>query len=243
MSEQVAIGWGQEWRATPPFRLAWLSPLAALWCSVALGLHEREHVRCDTDECGVSGRGIDRLGQSEAEAGLLHGLIERCAVGDKVAFQRLYDLQAARLHGVALRITRQTSLAADAVHDAFLQVWQQAARFDAERGTPEIWLTALVRYRALDIARRLGREQGGYEPPEEADTQPDALSRLMADADGAALHRCLAELEPDRRSLLVSAFVDGLSHSQIATRSDLPLGTIKSWIRRALLGLRRCLEP
>ena len=65
----------------------------------------------------------------------------------------------------------------------------------------------------------------------------------MVDADGRALKRCLDELEPDRRGLLISAFVDGLSHSQIAARSSMPIGTIKSWIRRALLGLRRCLEP
>ncbi len=172
----------------------------------------------------------------------LGGLIERCAAGDKAAFRRLYDLQSGRMHGIALRITRQASSAADAVHDAFLQVWQQAARFDAERGAPEAWLTALVRYRALDIARRLGREQGGYEAPEEADTQPDVLSRMMTDADGRALHRCLEQLEPERRKLLVSAFVEGLSHSQIASRTSQPIGTIKSWIRRALIGLRGCLE-
>lgn len=172
----------------------------------------------------------------------LRGLIERCPAGDKAAFRRLYDLQSARLHGIALRITRQTSSAADAVHDAFLQVWQQASRFDAERGAPEAWLTALVRYRALDIARRLGREQGGYEAPEEVDTQPDVLSRMMTEADARALHRCLEQLEPDRRQLLVAAFVDGLSHSQIASRSSQPIGTIKSWIRRTLIGLRRCLE-
>ena len=182
-------------------------------------------------------------GEVDAASAPLRGLIERCAAGDKVAFRRLYDLQSARLHGIALRITRQTSSAADAVHDAFLQVWQQASRFDAERGAPEAWLTALVRYRALDIARRLGREQGGYEAPEEADTQPDVLSRMMTDADGQALHRCLEQLEPARRNLLVAAFVDGLSHSQIASRASQPIGTIKSWIRRALIGLRRCLEP
>ena len=65
---------------------------------------------------------------------------------------------------------------------------------------------------------------------------------MMTDADGQALHRCLEQLEPERRKLLVSAFVEGLSHSQIASRTSQPIGTIKSWIRRALIGLRGCLE-
>ena len=229
--------------AAMPQRRLGASSLPPLWRMIGAWLDERGYGRGETSGNGVSGRGVEEPGASEFGPGALHGLIERCAAGDGTAFRALYDAQAARLHGVALRITRQASSASDAVHDAFLQVWQQAARFDVERGSPEVWLTALVRYRALDIARRLGREQGGYEPDDEPDTQPDALARLMADADGQALHRCLGELEPDRRRLLISAFVEGLSHSQIAARSSIPIGTIKSWIRRALIGLRRCLEP
>jgi RNA polymerase sigma-70 factor (ECF subfamily) len=168
-------------------------------------------------------------------------LLLRCGAGDRAAFRMLYDRWGGRLHGIALRITRQAPLAADATHDAFVQVWQQAHRFDPARGSGEAFLVSLVRYRAMDIVRRRGREIAGYEPEEQADETPDALAQLVGSTEGEALHRCLALLDADRRRLVVMAFVDGLSHSELAERLTVPLGTIKSWIRRSLLSLRECL--
>jgi RNA polymerase sigma-70 factor (ECF subfamily) len=170
-------------------------------------------------------------------------LLRRCADADRAAFRRLYELQSPRLYGVALRITRQPALAADAVHDALLQVWQNARRFDTSRGNPEAWLLSLVRYRALDITRRNSRELSGLELPDSADDDPDPLAQLIGSVEGEALHRCLQTLPADRRQLVVMAFIDGLTHSALAQRLDQPLGTVKSWIRRALLNLKRCLEP
>jgi RNA polymerase sigma-70 factor (ECF subfamily) len=176
-------------------------------------------------------------GDSELTAWLV-----RCASGDRAAFRALYDAQSARLHGLALRITRDHGLAADATHDAFVQVWNQAVRFDPARGAAGAWLTSIVRYRALDITRRRVREKPGYEPPEQPDESPDALAQLVTSAQGAALRNCLEELEPDRRSLLMNAYAEGLSHSELAEKTGTPLGTIKSWIRRSLASLKRCLE-
>lgn len=168
-------------------------------------------------------------------------LLRRCAAGDGAAFRALYDRWSARLYGIALRITRQPSLAADAMHDAFVQVWEQAHRFDPARGSAEVWMIGLVRYRSLDIVRRQAREVPGYEAEEREDESPDALSRLVSSAEGAALQRCLEQLEAERRRLVVMAFVDGLSHSELAATLRVPLGTVKSWIRRSLLSLRECL--
>jgi RNA polymerase sigma-70 factor (ECF subfamily) len=168
-------------------------------------------------------------------------LLRRCAGGDRGAFRTLYDRWGSRLLGIALRITRQAPLAADATQDAFVQIWQQAHRFDPARGSAEAFLVSLVRYRALDVVRRHSREVPGYEPDEREDEAPDALSRLVTTAEGAALQRCLNTLEPERRRLVVLAFVDGLSHSELAQRLRVPLGTVKSWIRRSLLSLRECL--
>ena len=173
----------------------------------------------------------------------LDSLLSRCGAGDRTAFRRLYDLQAPRLYGQAVRLTRQPQLAADAVHDAFLQVWQGSSRFDPSRGTAETWLSSLLRYRAIDILRKRGRESYGAEPVDEPDLGPDQLDRLVSSGEGAALRRCLDELEEAQRRVVLLAFVDGLSHSELAARLQAPLGTVKSWIRRALLGLRRCLEP
>jgi len=89
--------------------------------------------------------------------------------------------------------------------------------------------------------RRQAREVPGYEPEEREDESPDALSRLVSTSEGAALQRCLLQLEAERRRLVVMAFVDGLSHSELAEKLRVPLGTVKSWIRRSLLSLRECL--
>jgi RNA polymerase sigma-70 factor (ECF subfamily) len=168
-------------------------------------------------------------------------LLRRCAGGDRVAFRALYDRWSPRLHGIALRITRQAALAADATHDAFVQVWQQAHRFDPERGSAEAFLVSLVRYRALDIVRRRAREIPGYEVEEQPDAMPDALAQLVGSAEGAALHRCLSLLGVERQRLVTMAFVEGLSHRELADRLCVPLGTVKSWIRRSLSSLRECL--
>jgi RNA polymerase sigma-70 factor (ECF subfamily) len=170
-------------------------------------------------------------------------LLGRCARQDRAAFRSLYDRQAARLHGIALRITRQPALAADAVHDTFVALWQHAGSFDPSRGSAEAWLTSIARYRALDIARRRVREVTGMEMPEVADPEPDALAKLSGSAEVAALRQCLEVLEPDRRTLVLKAFVDGLSHGELAQKLAMPLGTVKSTIRRALAALKRCLEP
>jgi RNA polymerase sigma-70 factor (ECF subfamily) len=168
-------------------------------------------------------------------------LLARCAGGDRIAFRLLYDRWGSRLYGIALRITRQDAMAADATQDAFVQIWQQAHRFDPARGGAEAWLIGILRYRALDIVRRRSREVTGQEPEEREDETPDALARLVHSAEGAALYRCLKALEEDRRRLVMLAFVDGLSHSELAARMNAPLGTVKSWIRRSLVSLRECL--
>ena len=169
-------------------------------------------------------------------------LLIRCGQGDAKAFRAVYEANSARLYGVALRITRNPALASDAVHDAMLQVWRNADRYDPARGNAEGWLVSLVRYRALDIARKQGREMTGIEMPEPIDEDPDVLSRLVASAEGSALRVCLEGVEPPRRRLVILAFIDGLTQSEIAQRVGQPLGTVKSSIRRALLSLRSCLD-
>ncbi len=169
-------------------------------------------------------------------------LIVSCANGDAAAFRRLYEMQSAALYGLALRITRQPATASDAVHDALLQVWRNAERFDPARGSARAWLMTLVRYRAMDAARKVGREVPALEQDLRADTDPDPLDRLLATRDGQALHHCLQQIPADRRSLVTMAFTEGLTHAEIATRLQQPLGTVKSAIRRAFMVLRTCLD-
>jgi len=188
--------------------------------------------------------GNDLAANNERASGVrLSSLLQRCGGGDRAAFRLLYDAQAPRLYGLALRITRQPSLAADAVHDALLQVWQRAASFDPRRGSAEAWLTGLVRYRAIDLLRKRARETTGLDTSDEPDTAPDALDRLLVTASGQALHRCLSVLNDQQRRVITLAFVDGLSHAELSERLSAPLGTVKSWVRRGLLALKACLEP
>lgn len=178
-------------------------------------------------------------------------LLVRCAQADAVAFRGLYEQQSSHLYGIALpshlygialRITRQPALASDAVHDAMLQVWRNAARYDPARGNARAWLVSLVRYRALDSIRRIGREVAGDAVPERADPDLGPLDRLLLTEAGSALQHCLTNLEPDRRRLVLMAFLDGLTHPEIAACIAQPLGTVKSSIRRALAALRSCLN-
>ncbi len=169
-------------------------------------------------------------------------LLARCANGDAKAFRQLYDVNSPRMYAVALRITGSAALAADAVHDAMLQVWRNAARYESDRGNADGWLISLARYRALDICRRQGRELTGIEVPERADEAPDALSLISAKADGAALRACLEQIDPPRRNLVLLAFSDGLTQMEVSKRVGQPLGTVKSTIRRALIALRSCLD-
>jgi RNA polymerase sigma-70 factor (ECF subfamily) len=169
-------------------------------------------------------------------------LVARCAAGDEAALRRLYDLQAPRLKGLALRITRSHALAEDVLHDVFLRVWQDAGRFDPARGPVRAWLTTLVRYRALDVLRRGTREYTTALLPALPDAQADAHAQLLAQAEGRALHACLATLEPAPRQAIVLAFLEGRTHGEIAAALAMPLGTVKSMIRRSLARLKKCLE-
>ena len=167
-------------------------------------------------------------------------LLQRCAAGDRAAFRALYDRHAPQLYAVALRITRHTNLASDTVQEAFIQIWQNARHFNPERGSPEAWMIGLTRYRALDLVRRAGPALIPLEDEHAAENFDD-LSPLDAAADARALRECLERLETNRRRLIVLAFVEGFSHAELAAQFVIPLGTIKSTIRRSLAALKECL--
>lgn len=169
--------------------------------------------------------------------------LRRCAAGDRSALRALYDLESARMLGVALRILRRRPLAEEAVHDAFVQVWQRAGSFDPSRGDARTWLYAVLRNRALNILRGESRTDltADFEPMglESEEDSPETVALRLSDA--GALKRCLDRLEPQRRQAILLAYVQGLSHGELAGRLGVPLGTMKSWIRRSLLVLRECM--
>ena len=168
--------------------------------------------------------------------------LARVAAGDSAALQSLYKAQSVRLFGIAMAILRDRDAASDAVHDGFLSIARRAGQFDPALGVAEAWLGAVIRHAALDIARRRGREM----PTDDATlgdipVEATQLDTISAGEEGARLRSCLEQLPEKNRKGILLAFVDGLSHPQIAARLELPLGTVKAWIRRGLLSLRECL--
>lgn len=173
----------------------------------------------------------------------LDDALRGCARGDPDALRVIYDAEASRMLGIAFRLLRRRALAEEAVHDAFMQIWQRAGSFDPARGQARTWIYAVLRHRALNILRGEARtdliedfETLGLESEEEG---PEAVVARLSQA--GALRRCLERLDPARRQVIVLAYVQGLSHGELAGRLNVPLGTMKSWIRRSLLTLRDCL--
>ena len=167
--------------------------------------------------------------------------VEACARGDAAALHALYERESRWLLGVAQRIVRDRDAAHDVLQDAFVQIWQRASTYQRALGSARGWVYTVVRHKALDEVRRAAREMPAGDLRDELAEQPEeAPAALSADAD--ALGRCLAALDAQKRDCIVSAFVEGLTHEQIAARLAAPLGSVKSWIRRGLLSLRACLQ-
>lgn len=170
-------------------------------------------------------------------------LLRACAGGDRAALKQLYEQEAPRMLGVAIRLLKRRPLAEEAVQDAFVLIWRHAASFDPARGEAQAWLYTLLRNRCLSILRTENRLETRDDPVGEDQASPEddpetVLSKL---SDQKALRHCLERLEPQRRQAVLMAFVQGLTHGELAGRLGMPLGTLKSWIRRSLLTLRECL--
>lgn len=168
------------------------------------------------------------------------------AQGDETALNALYEATVARVFGLALRVTGRHDLAEDVVVEVYWQAWRDAARFDASRGEPMAWLYMICRSRALDALRRQDPAESRAEPETliaaEPGADPSPLEALCQAQSGGALEAALARLTPVQRQLVALAFLRGLSHQEIADHTGLPLGTVKSHLRRALESLRRDLE-
>jgi RNA polymerase sigma-70 factor (ECF subfamily) len=170
-------------------------------------------------------------------------LLQACARGDRQALRRLYDEEAARLVAVAQRIVRRRELAEEVVQDAFIQIWQKASTFDAGLGSARAWIYTIVRHRALNVVRDGAREDlldvdELAAMQDRASVVEDAFARLAAES---RLRKCLEEIDREKRDSLLLSYVAGYSHGEIAGLMRVPVGTAKSWIRRALMALKDCM--
>jgi RNA polymerase sigma factor (sigma-70 family) len=175
----------------------------------------------------------------------LAAALARVATGDRAALRIVYQDTSAKLFGVCLRILGERSEAEDVLQEVFVTVWRKAADFDAARASPMTWLIAITRNRAIDRLRasRQSRHMAPIETAGDvADAAPMADSLLESTQDTARLHGCIGELATHERAALHGAFFDGNTYEELAARMTVPLGTMKSWIRRAMIKLKACLE-
>lgn len=185
--------------------------------------------------------------QRQDNEALLQDLMAAVADHDQAALGTLYDQMINLVYGLALRITKRATMAEEVVQDTFWQVWRQAPRYDPQRGSVKAWVMTIARSRSLDALRQLHGEE--YELELEAEIwetipagEGGAPHELLAVAEQNDLLRsALAALEPTPRQLVSLAFFRGLSHDEIAESSGLPLGTVKSHIRKALQTLQQML--
>jgi RNA polymerase sigma-70 factor, ECF subfamily len=177
----------------------------------------------------------------------LQALIARSAGGDQAAFAALYDATSAVVFGVALRVLGDRAEAEEAAHDVFLQVWRDAARYDASRGSAVGWLLMLTRSRAIDRLRSGKTVRAAERSLELAETIPDAGQdpgeTSWISQRGALVRRSLASLPSEQRAALELAYFEGLTHPEIAERLRVPVGTAKTRIRLGMLKLRDALAP
>jgi RNA polymerase sigma factor (sigma-70 family) len=208
--------------------------------SVSIGLDQGLETECNSRIVGSATQHADPFEQSDEQ--VLQDLIAQVVQQDQSAFAALFKAMSGRVHSLALRIIGSTPLAEEVTEDVFFQVWRQAPRFDPARGTAKTWMLTITRSRALDARRSIPPfdELTKSETDDNiAEQNPNDLPDLLSAIEqNHYLHDALESLEPLPRQLIALSFFKGLSHEEISIHADLPLGTVKSHLRRAIICLR-----
>ena len=169
-------------------------------------------------------------------------LIARTALRDRAAFRDLYQRTSAKLFGVSLRILRDRSEAEEALQEVYVKIWQRADRYVAGSYSPISWLVAVARNHALDTLRSRKPISDDIDVALEiADLGPDPEQAAVEGGERLRIEACLGELESDKAEAVRGAYLDGFSYDELAARHNVPLNTMRTWLRRSLIKLRECL--
>jgi RNA polymerase sigma factor (sigma-70 family) len=179
---------------------------------------------------------------ADLERAALTRALGRVAARDAAALREVYRRTASKLLGVCLRILNDRDEAEDVLQEVYITVWNKADRFDPERASPITWLVSIARNRSIDRLRARRPTSDLDAAAEIADPAPSAQSLLEAAGDRARLEGCLDQLDEKHASAVRTAFFQGVTYEALANRLGVPLGTMKTWIRRSLLSLRSCLQ-
>ena len=178
----------------------------------------------------------------------LIALLDRVALADESALKELYALTSSKLYGVAVRVVTNRDWAEDVLQEAYLNIWKIAGDYKATLSPPMAWMGLLVRSRGLDCLRRRASDRADRMQELDdvisdtvAGDSPNPMDTSQASEQAWALHQCLSQLENRQREVVSLAYLRDLSHSELAQQLKLPLGTVKTWIRRGLEQLRGCM--
>ncbi len=179
--------------------------------------------------------------RDESSVETLDDLLISVACGDRSAFRELYRQTAPHLRAVVRALVRDTERSKDIVQDAYVKIWQNAAKFDRAKGSASAWLTTLTRRVAIDDLRRRDLPLSSIE---EDETLMQTLAADVAETEPLGMDRigrCLGKLRDDYRRAILLTYVHGYTYDQLARRFDRPVGTIKTWVHRGLADLRACM--
>jgi len=178
----------------------------------------------------------------------LIALIDRISLADEKALRELYELTSPKLYGVAVRVVTNREWAEDVLQEAFINIWRIAGDYRSTLSPPMAWMALVVRSRGLDFLRRRASERA--DKMQELDDvisdtvagdSPNPMDTAQASQQAKALHDCLSLLDNKQREVVSLAYMRDMSHNELAAQLKLPLGTVKTWIRRGLEQLRGCM--
>ncbi|MCO7222806.1 sigma-70 family RNA polymerase sigma factor [Pleionea sp. CnH1-48] len=168
-------------------------------------------------------------------------VMERVKQGDKQALSQLYDIYAERLFSVACSILRDREDSEDLIHDVFLEVWNKARHYDAKRGSLNSWLVMLTKSRAIDRYRALKHLRESKREPSDF-SMPIVDKNMNSLLENREVSKALRKLTVSQQKMIELSYLKGLTHQEIASQCNLPVGTVKSRLSAALNGLRRLMK-
>jgi RNA polymerase sigma-70 factor (ECF subfamily) len=171
-------------------------------------------------------------------------LIARVALKDQKAFDELYDRVSAKLFGVCLRVLSKRAAAEDAMQDTFVKIWNNADRYNANGLSPMTWLITIARNTSIDRLRARKKGHQDIDTPgfELAASGPNPEQSVVAASEASRLIGCLDQLDTDKGAAIRGAYLDGDTYADLAERFNVPLNTMRTWLRRGLMALRECMS-
>lgn len=173
----------------------------------------------------------------------LEQVISRIALADRKAFDALYEEAGPKLFAVAMRMLKDREKAEDALQDVFVKIWQKASTYREGRQAPMAWLVTIARNHAIDMIRAEKQAHDDIEDHYElASSDPTPEQAAIGSGERQRISDCLNELEPRKAEAVVSAYIEGYSYQELSDRYEIPLNTMRTWLRRSLISLKDCLE-